>query len=424
VATIAFFPEGAYGPTNNCVGIGDVLRGRGHRVVFIIEESFAGALEAQGFEERLMRLGPPPETSEVPGQFWKDFVKENAPVFRRPTIEQVEGFMAPTFQALADGSKYVDARLTEILDELRPGAVVEDNVIAFPALPAGDTPWARIVSCNPLELPDAELPPPYSGHPLDDRSAWGEFREEYRRLLGPVHADFDDFCRARGAPALPELEFMHESRWLNLYGYPEEVDYTRGRALGPTWHNVQASVRTTEAGWHELDRVKDGDGALVYLSLGSLGSADVELMQRLIDALATSDHRVVVSMGPRADELHLADNMVGDEFLPQTTVLPEVDVVITHGGNNTVVESLYFGKPMVLLPLFWDQHDNAERMHETGFGVRLSTYEHDPSELLGAIDHLRADSVLAERLAACSHRLQAFGGAAVAADHIERLASG
>ena len=44
-----FFPEGAYGPTNNCVGIGDVLRRRGHRVVFIVEESFAGTLEAQGF---------------------------------------------------------------------------------------------------------------------------------------------------------------------------------------------------------------------------------------------------------------------------------------------------------------------------------------------------------------------------------------
>src|SRR5262245_48929372 len=58
VSTIVFFPEGAYGPTNNCVGIGDVLRRRGHRVVFIVEESFAGALEAQGFEERLMRLGP------------------------------------------------------------------------------------------------------------------------------------------------------------------------------------------------------------------------------------------------------------------------------------------------------------------------------------------------------------------------------
>jgi UDP:flavonoid glycosyltransferase YjiC (YdhE family) len=38
--TIVFFPEGAYGPTNNCAGIGDVLRRRGHRVVFIVEESF------------------------------------------------------------------------------------------------------------------------------------------------------------------------------------------------------------------------------------------------------------------------------------------------------------------------------------------------------------------------------------------------
>ena len=44
--TIVFFPEGAFGPTNNCVGIGDVLRRRGHRVVFVIEESFAGSLEA------------------------------------------------------------------------------------------------------------------------------------------------------------------------------------------------------------------------------------------------------------------------------------------------------------------------------------------------------------------------------------------
>ena len=35
MATVVFFPEGAFGPTNNCVGIGDVLRERGHRVVFI-----------------------------------------------------------------------------------------------------------------------------------------------------------------------------------------------------------------------------------------------------------------------------------------------------------------------------------------------------------------------------------------------------
>ena len=51
--TILFMPESAYGPTNNCVGIGDVLRRRGHRVVFAAEAS----LERQARAARLRR-GP------------------------------------------------------------------------------------------------------------------------------------------------------------------------------------------------------------------------------------------------------------------------------------------------------------------------------------------------------------------------------
>src|SRR5581483_6692884 len=104
--TIVFFPEGAFGPTNNCVGIGNVLRERGHRVVFVVEESFAGTLEARGFEEARMRLTPPPEVEEEPGQFWKDFIRDTAPEFRKPTIEQLETFLKPTWQALIDGSIY------------------------------------------------------------------------------------------------------------------------------------------------------------------------------------------------------------------------------------------------------------------------------------------------------------------------------
>ena len=52
--TIAFFPEpGAWGPTNNCVAIADVLAERGHRIVFVVDESFEGVLAKRGFEERL-----------------------------------------------------------------------------------------------------------------------------------------------------------------------------------------------------------------------------------------------------------------------------------------------------------------------------------------------------------------------------------
>ena len=115
-------------------------------------------------------------------------------------------------------------------------------------------------------------------------------------------------------------------------------------------------------------------------------------MQRLIDVLGTSRHRVVVSMGPRADELRLADNMTGAATVPQTKVIPQVDLVITHGGNNTTTEAMHFGKPMIVLPLFWDQYDNAQRVHELGYGVRLPTYAFTDDELLGAVDRLLADT--------------------------------
>jgi MGT family glycosyltransferase len=420
MATIVFFPEGAYGPTNNCVGIGQVLRERGHRVVFVVEESFAGTLERQGFEERLMRLQPPEETEEEPGQFWKDFIRDTGPVFRKPTIEQLEGFIQPTWQALVDGAKYVDDRLGEIFYEVRPDAIVEDNVVGFAAVVAADAPWVRIVSCNPLELPDPELPPVFSGYPTTDRSGWEEFRAEYRRTHADMQGDFDEFMRERGCPPLPELAFIHESPQLNLYLYPEEADYARARPLGPAWQRLESCVRSAD-GRFELP---DGDGALVYLSLGSLGSADVELMQRLIDVLADTPHRVVVSKGPQHDQIELRERMWGEEIVPQPAILPHVDVAITHGGNNTVTECLHFGAPMVVLPLFWDQYDNAQRVAETGFGVRLDTFEFEDGELTGAIDRLANDGELARRQDAMSRRLQAAPGSARAAELIERVAGG
>jgi MGT family glycosyltransferase len=422
VATIVFFPEGAFGPTNNCVGIGDVLRRRGHRVVFIVEESFAGSLEAKGFEERLMRLGPPPEHAEAPGQFWKDFIRDTAPVFRQPTIEQLAGFIRPTWQALCDGARYVEPRLHEIVGELEPDVLVEDNVVGFPALPASGRPWVRIVSCNPAELKDPRVPPTFSGYATGDQSGWDEFREEYDRVHRELWQDFDGFMRESGAPPLPVLEFIHESAYLNLYLYPAEADYERERPLDERWQRLDSCVRATDEEWPELADFA-GDGALVYLSLGSLGSADVELMKRLVATLAETPHRYVVSKGPQGGEYELANNMRGAEFLPQTTILPRADLVITHGGNNTVTESFHFGKPMIVLPLFWDQYDNAQRVDELGFGVRLDTYGHEPDELRATVDRLLADDGVRGLLAPISQRLQASPGTVRAAELIERQLS-
>jgi MGT family glycosyltransferase len=416
--TVVFFPEGAFGPTNNCVAIGEVLLRRGARVVFIVEESFGGTLAERGFEERLMRLGPAPVEPEAPGQFWKDFIRDTAPAFRASTLEQLEGFILPTWRALLDGARYVEPRLREILSEIAPDVVVEDNVVAFPALTTAGAPWVRIVSCNPLELKDPDLPPPFSGYPTSDRAGWAEFRAEYARLHAPLLDDFGGWVREQGAAPLPRGEFIGASPDLNLYLYPAEADYPRARPPAGRWERIDSCVRAPEARWAP----PEGDGPLLYLSLGSLGAADVELMQRLIDALAPLGHRVVVSLGPRHDELVLRDGMTGAELLPQPALLPHVDLVLTHAGNNTVTECFHFGRPMLCLPIFWDQHDNATRVAEAGFGERLATYAWREEELHSAVERLLADGTGRERLAAVSSRLQAAPGAKRAADLLLELA--
>jgi len=429
--TILFMPESAYGPTNNCVGIGDVLRKRGHTVVFAAEASWNGRLAPLGFVEDLVDLSAPPEPDpDAPpqdaGQFWKDFIRDTAPEFRKPTVEQLATFMQPTWQALIDGARYCEPQLREIIARNGPDVIVEDNVVSFPALQTAGRPFVRIVSCNPLEVRGAhgyDIPPAYSGLPIDDRSQWEAFREEYDRTHRPTWEDFDAWCRDQGTAPLPELEFMHTSPDLNLYVFPEAADYVDRRPLDRTWRRLDSSVRATDVAFElpEAMANRPAGSALVYLSLGSLGSADVSLMRRLVAVLGDTPHRYIVSKGPQHAEYELAPNMWGAEFLPQTTIVPLVDLVITHGGNNTTTEAFHFGKPMIVLPLFWDQYDNAQRVDETGFGVRLPTYAFADADLRGAIDRLLDDAALRGRMARLGAEIRARNGVAKAADAIEAV---
>jgi MGT family glycosyltransferase len=302
--------------------------------------------------------------------------------------------------------------------------VVEDNVVAFPALESSGRPWVRIVSCNPAELKDERVPPTFSGYPTDDGGrSWETYWTEYRRALGPLHDEFSAFCVQRNAPPLPGFELIGTSPWLNLYLCPRELDYPRAHAPPGRWLALESCVRDGEASWQRPD--PDDPRPLVYLSLGSLGSADVELMQRLIDTLgAHQGIELVVSLGPQHELLRVPGHVHGAEFLPQTSILPQADAVITHGGNNTVTECLHFGCPMIVLPLFWDQYDNAQRVAETGFGARLDTYGHAPEELVSALDGLLGDSVRRRRMAAIGERLRADPGTVRAADAVEKVADG
>lgn len=68
-------------------------------------------------------------------------------------------------------------------------------------------------------------------------------------------------------------------------------------------------------------------GKLIYLSMGSMGSADVPLMERLVELLQDAPHRFIISTGMLGDDYKLADNMWGEKMLPQIKVLEKVDLV-------------------------------------------------------------------------------------------------
>ena len=200
MATVVFFPEGAFGPTNNCVGIGDVLQRRGHRVVFVVEESFAGTLEAQGFEEATMRLGPPPEDEEDAGA-----VLEGLHPRHRAGLPQADDRTArrvhpPTWQALIDGAKYVEPRLREILGELAARRRGRGQRGGVPR--AADVRAA--LGADRLLQPAGDEGPRhaavFSGYPWPTAGLGRSSEPSTSGRTGEIWDDFDAFMRERGAP--------------------------------------------------------------------------------------------------------------------------------------------------------------------------------------------------------------------------------
>ena len=184
---------------------------------------------------------------------------------------------------------------------------------------------------------------------------------------------------------------------------------------------VENVVRVTNETFEIPAQLRQRPGKLVYFSLGSIGCGLVDLMKRLIGILAKSQHNFIVSKGSFLELNEWPENMFAEEFLPQIAVLPLVDLVITHGGNNTVTESFYAGKPVLVLPLFGDQFENAQRVEEKGLGIRLNPAKCSEDELLNAVDRLLADEGLAQRMTAIGESIRRSNDKKVVSDRIEMI---
>ena len=405
--TIVFFPEAAFGPALNSVGIAQACRELGHRPVFVADVGMEGVFAEYGFEERLIHMSEP-MPAEQAAKYWSDFIDGHIPNFRKSPLEQIDTYVKECWDAIVETSIWAEKELPQALAEIAPDLICIDNVILFPATKRHGVPWVRIVSCSENEIEDPDIPPHLSGCGENDHACFEAFRARFAEVVGPIHERFNAFLASVGHAPYPPGEFFETSPYLNLLLYPEAVRFKRRHPLDPArFQYLDGCVREMPPYAVPSFKAND-DKPLIYVSFGSLGAGDIELLKRVIAALGRLPCRALVNVGDYVDAYqHVPDNIRIESWFPQPAVIPECDAVIHHGGNNSFTECLYFGKPAIIMPYCWDGHDNATRVAETGHGLKLPRYDWEENDLAGALERVLTDRAMAAKLAATSAEMKA-----------------
>jgi MGT family glycosyltransferase len=175
----------------------------------------------------------------------------------------------------------------------------------------------------------------------------------------------------------------------------------------------------------DSDRQWTTDSPLIYVSMGTMYNDEASLYRACFEAFGGRPYQVVMAVGHRIDRTVLPEppaNVLVRDYVPQMDVLRCANLFVTHGGINSAHEAMLCGVPMIVLPKAADHFVVAERVAAVGAGLVLHRGEATAARLVELTDRVLADPTYRERSAAMGHSLRAAGGAARAADEIQRHA--
>ncbi|XP_012385649.1 UDP-glucuronosyltransferase 1-6 isoform X2 [Dasypus novemcinctus] len=143
-----------------------------------------------------------------------------------------------------------------------------------------------------------------------------------------------------------------------------------------------------------------GEHGIVVFSLGSMVSEIPEKKaMEIADALGKIPQTVLWRYtGSQPSNLGKNTKLV--KWLPQNDLLghPKTRAFITHAGSHGIYEGICNGVPMVMMPLFGDQMDNAKRMESRGAGVTLNVLEMTSEDLENALNTVINDKSYKENI--------------------------
>jgi MGT family glycosyltransferase len=158
--------------------------------------------------------------------------------------------------------------------------------------------------------------------------------------------------------------------------------------------------------------------------LVSLGTVNADAGERFFavaaDALAGEPLQAII-VAPPAMVPTPTDNLLVRDRVPQLSLLDQLDAVVSHGGHNTVCETLAHGLPLVVAPIRDDQPIVADQVARAGAGIRVRFGRVRAPELRSAVHRVLEEHSYREAAHAVRRSFQTAGGAPAAADRLESL---
>lgn len=227
---------------------------------------------------------------------------------------------------------------------------------------------------------------------------------ERRKLkLGAVRAIPKDFPCLAHITQLPQcLDFEHVAQSAEIY-------YS-----GP-WISRTARAHV-DFPWDRID-----GRPLIYATLGTTRNVQPSVFRMIAQACADLNLQLVIALGNRMDPELLAD-LPGEplviRFAPQLELIKLARVVISHAGPNTSFEALMEGKPMIVIPLAYDQPAIAARLAHFGIAKVLPFKRLSVNKLRAALMNVLSDSTYEQAAQKMRQKLRSVDGTRRAADII------
>ena len=345
----------------------------GHEVMVAGPPDLADAVEAAGFA--FWEFDPPP--ADELGEIW-------GRVPELPPDEANEVVVGEIFGRL--NSTAALPRLKAAFEEWRPDLVLRDP-----------NEYASALAAELHGVPHARV-----------AIGLGSVEELGLRIAAGA---IDVIRQAEGLPSDPDADALRASPYLSTFPRTldegEQPDTHRFR--DPAWDAPPAELPDWWPGRE--------DQPLVYVTFGSVAGSFPQALPvygMALDAVEELPVRVLLTVGRDLDVGVVGGppaNVRIEPWVPQQDVLGHASAAVVHGGSGSTLGALAAGLPLVVVPLFADQPENARRVAEVGAGIAVEPTREDPAAttapLRAAIETVLAESSYRERAGALAGELRA-----------------